>query len=105
MSLVYCIIPIISGPRYAILDECTSAVSEEVEGTIYSLCKQLRVTIFTVSHRASLQVYHDYQLRYEEVEGTIYSLCKQLRVTMFTVSHRASLQFYHDYQLRYELSS
>ena len=52
-------------PRYAILDECTSAVSEEVEGRMYTLCKQFKITLFTVSHRSSLQVYHDYQLRFD----------------------------------------
>jgi len=50
-------------PRYAILDECTSAVSSEVEGKIYTTCKSLGVTIFTVSHRAQLQQYHEFQLR------------------------------------------
>jgi len=50
-------------PRYAILDECTSAVSSEVEGKIYTTCKTLGITIFTVSHRALLQQYHEFQLR------------------------------------------
>jgi len=50
-------------PRYAILDECTSAVSSEVEGNIYVTCKKLGITLFTISHRPNLQQYHDYQLR------------------------------------------
>jgi len=50
-------------PRYAILDECTSAVSNEVEGKIYTTCKKLGITLFTVSHRPNLQQYHEYQLR------------------------------------------
>jgi ATP-binding cassette subfamily D (ALD) protein 3 len=52
-------------PRYAILDECTSAVSDEVESIIYTTCRKLGITIFTVSHRAQLQQYHDQQLRYD----------------------------------------
>lgn len=52
-------------PRYAILDECTSAVSSEVEGKIYLTCKKLGITLFTVSHRPNLQQYHEYQLRFD----------------------------------------
>jgi len=50
-------------PLYAILDECTSAVSDEVEGKIYEACKQFGITLFTVSHRVQLKRYHDYMLR------------------------------------------
>ncbi|GMT15001.1 hypothetical protein PFISCL1PPCAC_6298, partial [Pristionchus fissidentatus] len=49
-------------PRYAILDECTSAVSVDVEGAMYSLCRQLNITLFTVSHRKSLWAHHEYSL-------------------------------------------
>jgi ABC-type methionine transport system ATPase subunit len=52
-------------PKYAILDECTSAVSDEVEGTIYASCRLLGITIFTVSHRPSLAKYHNTVLRFE----------------------------------------
>jgi ABC-type uncharacterized transport system fused permease/ATPase subunit len=44
-------------------------VSEEVEGLIYTTCKRLGITIFTVSHRAQLQVYHDHQLRFDGFGG------------------------------------
>jgi len=56
-------------PHFAILDECTSAVSEEVEGKIYETCKVLGITLFTVSHRRVLQRYHDYQLRFDGSGG------------------------------------
>jgi len=56
-------------PQFAILDECTSAVSEEVEGKIYETCKQLGITLFTVSHRRVLQRHHDYQLRFDGSGG------------------------------------
>jgi len=56
-------------PQFAILDECTSAVSEEVEGKIYETCKNLGITLFTVSHRRVLQRYHDYQLRFDGSGG------------------------------------
>lgn len=49
-------------PQFAILDECTSAVSADVEGAIYRQCHTLNITLFTVSHRKSLWKYHDYSL-------------------------------------------
>jgi ATP-binding cassette subfamily D (ALD) protein 3 len=63
-------------PLYAILDECTSAVSDEVEGLIYTTCKTLGITIFTVSHRPSLQVYHDHQLRFDGFGAWSYTASK-----------------------------
>nr|XP_056723641.1 ATP-binding cassette sub-family D member 3 isoform X2 [Euleptes europaea] len=49
-------------PQFAILDECTSAVSVDVEGYIYSHCRKVGITLFTVSHRKSLWKHHDYYL-------------------------------------------
>lgn len=50
-------------PQFAILDECTSAVSVDVEGYMYEYCKSSGITLFTVSHRKSLWKYHDFYLR------------------------------------------
>jgi ATP-binding cassette subfamily D (ALD) protein 3 len=50
-------------PQFAILDECTSAVSVDVEGAMYSFCREQNITLFTVSHRKSLWTYHEYVLR------------------------------------------
>ena len=41
-------------PQFAILDECTSAVSVDVEGFMYNHSRTLDITLFTVSHRKSL---------------------------------------------------
>ncbi|XP_021957228.1 ATP-binding cassette sub-family D member 3 [Folsomia candida] len=49
-------------PQYAILDECTSAVSVDIEGSIYRYCRSANITLFTVTHRKSLYNYHDYVL-------------------------------------------
>ena len=52
-------------PLYAILDECTSAVSVDVEGHLYTYMKEMGITLITVSHRETLWKYHDYLLKFK----------------------------------------
>lgn len=52
-------------PQFAILDECTSAVSVDVEGSMYQYCKRVGITLFTVSHRKSLWKHHEYFLQFD----------------------------------------
>ncbi|KAF2483421.1 putative ABC transporter [Neohortaea acidophila] len=49
-------------PRYAFIDEGTSAVSSDVEGLLYETCKGVGITLITISTRASLKRYHDFTL-------------------------------------------
>merc|ERR1712137_580625 len=56
-------------PAYAILDECTSAVSSEVEHSIYEVGNKLGITLFTVSHRESLRRHHKFVLFIEGDAG------------------------------------
>ncbi|KAK5992901.1 ATP-binding cassette sub-family D member 2 [Cladobotryum mycophilum] len=49
-------------PRYAIIDEGTSAVSSDVEGLLYETCKERGITLITISTRASLKKYHSFNL-------------------------------------------
>lgn len=51
-------------PTYAILDECTSAVSMDVEGHLYTYMKAQGITLITVSHRDTLWKYHEYLLKF-----------------------------------------
>ncbi|CAK7227566.1 ATP-binding cassette long-chain fatty acid transporter pxa2 [Sporothrix curviconia] len=52
-------------PRYAILDECTSSVTLEMEKTMYEQAKAMGVTLMTVSHRRSLWQYHNHILQFD----------------------------------------
>jgi len=56
-------------PQYAILDECTSAVSDEVEDVIYQSARTVGITLFTVSHRKYLRKHHNFELSIEGREG------------------------------------
>lgn len=52
-------------PRFAILDECTSSVTLEMEKTMYEQAKAMGVTLMTVSHRRSLWQYHNHILQFD----------------------------------------
>ena len=49
-------------PRYAFVDEGTSAVSSDVEGLLYEKAKAKGITLITISTRASLKKYHTFNL-------------------------------------------
>ncbi len=52
-------------PLFAILDECTSAVSMDVEAELYNKAKELKITLFTVSHRSSLFKHHEVMVTFD----------------------------------------
>ena len=52
-------------PKYAILDECTSSVTLEIEKAMYDTAKSLGITLMTVSHRRSLWRYHGWILQFD----------------------------------------
>lgn len=59
-------------PKFAVLDECSSTVSEQMESKFYDECKRLGVSLFTISHRQSLFKFHDYYLKFDGNGGYEY---------------------------------
>lgn len=53
-------------PSFALLDESTSAVNEEVEDSLYQGARGLGITLITVSHRRSLRKHHSKELKFKE---------------------------------------
>jgi len=49
-------------PRFAILDECTSAVNKEMEELLYMECRRLKIAYITICHRPALKRFHDHSL-------------------------------------------
>ena len=60
-------------PKYAILDECTSSVTLEIERVMYDEAKRLGITLMTVSHRRSLWKYHENILQFDGQGGYIFT--------------------------------
>jgi len=61
-------------PALAILDESTSAVSEETEDILYQECLKLGITLLTVSHRNQLRKHHQFVLHLAGDGSGSYSL-------------------------------
>eukprot|EP00760_Papus_ankaliazontas_P001239 PhM_4_TR10434/c0_g1_i1/m.20004 len=50
-------------PAFAVLDECTSALDEDVERHIYEVLRARQISLISVAHRSTVRRYHDQELR------------------------------------------
>eukprot|EP01119_Soliformovum_irregulare_P001270 TRINITY_DN109_c0_g2_i1.p1 TRINITY_DN109_c0_g2~~TRINITY_DN109_c0_g2_i1.p1 ORF type:complete len:597 (-),score=178.71 TRINITY_DN109_c0_g2_i1:125-1915(-) len=53
-------------PKFAVLDEATSSLSEECERDVHEICNRLNITLVSVGHRSSLRPYYDRLLKLKE---------------------------------------
>ncbi|KAI9209715.1 ABC family transporter: long-chain fatty acid [Polychytrium aggregatum] len=51
-------------PKYAVLDEATSAINPDEEGGLYEWCQKLNITVFSIAHRYELKRFHQVHLHY-----------------------------------------
>ena len=75
-------------PKYGVLDECTSAVSVDVERRLYKAAKEMGITSITISQRLALTEFHDKELRLGEVTDAGWSVhdCVHSGECMYTRS-------------------
>lgn len=64
-------------PRFAVLDECTSAVSADGEAELYAATAEAGITTLSVAHRPALKKYHALAVHFDGSQtGLGYSLEK-----------------------------
>jgi ABC-type uncharacterized transport system fused permease/ATPase subunit len=56
-------------PAFAILDECTSAVSVDVEEALYKAASDRGITSITISQRLALEQFHTHELSMGDANG------------------------------------
>ncbi|CCW71615.1 unnamed protein product [Phytomonas sp. Hart1] len=53
------------GPRFAILDECSSLVDLDAEKQFYDTCRNMGISVITIAHRRTVWAYHKWILYFD----------------------------------------
>lgn len=52
-------------PAFAVLDECTASVSQDVEDALYQTAASMGMSLFTISHSKEVWKHHSHVLRFD----------------------------------------